>query len=134
MRFLARLAARLLSVLLILLVLVILDPMGAAFASGTTMNVAIVYPTVYSSGDALPASDIASVTIQWSFVGAQTKTITAPSTATTITILCGKVSVSAFVTTTASALYPSVAGTVSPSAVYDTGVVCKPGAPVVTVS
>lgn len=118
--------------LIALLVAAVFEPL--AWASGTTANVAVTPPAQYTSGEAMPASDVASYSIVWTFNGVQQKTITAPASTTTVTILCGKVSFTAAVTTTAAALYPSATSVPSTPAVYDTGIKCAPGAPAISVS
>jgi len=114
---------------------------SAAFAVGTTANVAWTAPTAYTDGHVLPSTDIASYTVTWvpSSPYAAAGTASAISTALAVTVsslTCGSYTFTVTVKTTATAYSPNASATSAP-VVYDTGVTCvapKPGTFTVTVS
>lgn len=101
---------------------------SAAQAAGTTATLSWVLPTTYSDTSALPTTDIAYVTIQWTLGGvAQTQKVsTAPMTSATVNVPCGSVTFDVLVTTTATAKYPNATSGPSNSVPYATGVQCVP--------
>lgn len=111
-----------------------------AMAAGTTANVSWTAPTVYTDGTALPATDIANYTINWSAASpyAASGSVTAASGLTIVvsSLTCGSYSFTVTVKTTATAYSPNAQSTTAPF-VYNTGIVCtapKPGTFTVTVN
>lgn len=104
----------------------------AAGTNGTqTANLAWTPPTSYSDGTTLPSGDIAFYTVVWNGPAgtAQQKTVTAPATGTTVPNLCGTVTLSVSVTTSATAAYPNSVSPASNTATFTSSVACAPKAP-----
>lgn len=105
------------------------------YAAGTTANLSWTLPVTYNDGTtALPATDIASITVCWtppSSGGPQAGCVTKAGalTTTTIPVACGGESFTVAVTTTATAAYPNASSDPSASVPYATGVKCKPNPP-----
>ena len=110
---------------------------NAALAAGTTANLSWTNPTQYVDNTALPASDIASVTITWAPASGQsgpsgTLTVASiagvPPVASTVPVPCGNTTFTVAVTTSATAHYPNLTSTPSNAVPYATGVECGPKA------
>lgn len=112
----------------LLLSLLCLALSSGASAAGQTANVAWVLPVTYSDNSALPLSDIAFVTIQWTLGGVpQTQKVsTAPLTSAVVNVPCGSVTFDVLVTTTSTAKYPNATSGPSNSVPYATGIQCVP--------
>lgn len=101
----------------------------AALAAGTTPNATWNLPSLYSSGVALPPSDLASVTLEMKdATGRVLASKALPGTATSYVgaNVCGTVYIDVFVTTTATALYPNASSTPTAAAQYASGIPCIP--------
>jgi hypothetical protein len=110
----------------------------AALAAGTTANLSWTVPAAYTSGAAMPASDIASYVISWAPSTGQSGpsgalTVAAPATSATVPVACGSTTFTVAVTTTATATYPNATSSPSNAVPYATGVTCQPVPPVLTV-
>lgn len=106
-----------------------------AQAAGTTANLSWTLPVAYIDGSTLPASAIASTTVEWrrtasgAVVGSVT-VVTPAITATVPNLVCGGFVFDAFVTLTATAAVdPGGSSAPSAQANYATGVTCSPNPP-----
>lgn len=107
-----------------------------AFGAGTSASVTWSNPTQYTDGSALPASDIAFLTISACEVnspGTCIKQQVNPSSGTVPTsavvpVVCGQYDFIITVTTTANATYPNATSGPSTVVPYASGVSCAPKA------
>lgn len=111
---------------------------STALAAGTTANISVALPTTYADTTPMPASDVATVTVEWRRVaGGPTvgsKVLTAPTlTGTVPGLACGDYIFDAFITTTATAVFPGQTSANSTNVPYSTKVSCV-NPPVVTAS
>lgn len=111
----------------------------AAFAEGALANLSWSLSPVYTDGNAMPASDVASFTVSWvpkvgvPGVVAGSKSVAGGLLSTTVPVACGDVVFTVALTTTGTARYPNATSSQSNGAPYATGIVCGPIAPTLTV-
>ncbi|MGH9760625.1 MAG: hypothetical protein ACREDR_01225 [Blastocatellia bacterium] len=99
-----------------------------SFATGNSATLTWTAPTAYTSGEALPAIDIAFYTISWGN-GASSVKVLAPALTTVVTVPCGSTNFVATVTTSATALYPNSTSASTNQIPYVTGIGCVPNPP-----
>lgn len=105
-----------------------------ASAVGTTANLSWTVPSTYTSGQAMPTTDISFYTINWTGAFPGTLKVNAPAITANVPVPCGSVTFTITVTTTATALYPNTTSAASNSVPYASGVTCVPTAPVLSAS
>ena len=122
------------TILALFIAAALLAVVAPAFAAGTTANLSWTQPTAYNDGTPMPASDIASYTVTYTYGGkVVTANFPAGTLSTTVSVPCGGTSFEVDVSTTASAVYPSTNSAQSNLVPYASGVTCAPNAPVLSV-
>lgn len=107
--------------------------LGAGTNGTSSATVSWQAPTTYTDGEALPASEIAFYTVQWTGGGTatQTKVVNAPGLSTVVAAICGSVSFTVSVTTTATAKYPNATSApAGPVPFVSSSASCTPNPPV----